>query len=87
MSGLPSQPHYKHPTVGAVAKVLHDRLGVEGGVSLLRRAARIRMVIAGAPREDARVALALEAEGYVATHDLTDQIIEAVRDAAYSLPD
>jgi hypothetical protein len=75
-------PFYNHPTIGAVAKVLHDRYHVEGGVALLRRAARIRLAVAGTGRDENRVALAVEREFCAPTSEIVDEIIAAVQDAA-----
>jgi hypothetical protein len=72
-------PYFRHPTITAVARVLHDYYKVEGGVALLRRASRIRLAIAGTDHDEDRVALAIEYEGWIATDDIVDKVIRAVR--------
>jgi hypothetical protein len=79
--------YFQHPTISAVARVLHDNFKVEGGVALLRRAARIRIAIAGTEHDEARVALAIEREGWVATDDIVQKIVNGVRVTAdHSVP-
>lgn len=75
-------PYYTHRTIRAVARVIHDTYHVEGGVALLRRAARIRAEIAGTGHDENRVALAIEREGWVATTIVVDEIISAVQNSA-----
>jgi hypothetical protein len=77
-----SEPYYTHPTVRAVASVVHDKLDVEGGVKLLRASSRVRMTVAGTAHDDARVAMALDNEGWIATTEIVDAIIRAVQQAA-----
>jgi hypothetical protein len=80
-------PYFQHPTVSAVARVLFDHYKVEGGVALLRRALRIRLVIAGTDHDEARVALAVEHENWVPTDEIVGKIINAVRVTSdYNLP-
>lgn len=79
-------PYYQHPTVEAVASVLHDRLHIDGGVKLLRASARVRMVIVGDHHDDARVAIALDHEGYASSVPLVEAVIVAVHTAADELP-
>jgi hypothetical protein len=75
-------PYYNHPTVEAVASILHDKLDADGGVRLLRAASRVRMAVAGTQHDDTRVAMALGNEGWNATTEIVDAIIEAVQQAA-----
>jgi hypothetical protein len=74
--------YYQHRTISAVAKILHDTYHAEGGLQLLRAAARIRVEIAGTGHDENRVALAIEREGWVATTVVVLEIIAAVQDAA-----
>lgn len=77
-----SEPYYTHPTVRAVASVIHDKLAVEGGVQLLRASSRVRMSVAGTEHDDARVAMALDAEGWIAKIETVEAIIKAVQETA-----
>ena len=72
-------PYFKHATISAVARVLHDHYEVEGGIALLRRAARIRLAIAGTGHDRHRVWVAIETEEWVPTDDVIEKIIRAVR--------
>lgn len=75
-------PYFQHPTNSAVARVLHDQYHVEGGTALLRRALRIRLAVAGTDHDESRVTLAIEDEGWIATEEIVNSIIEAVQKAA-----
>jgi len=84
---MANPPYFQHPTISAVARVLYDHFKVEGGIALLRRALRIRLAVAGTDHDEARVALAVEREGWVATDEVVQKIVNAVKVTAdHSVP-